>query len=250
MARGGTRAPAQWIDELYEAALDADRWPRALAAIEQVMRAGGARLVVRGDQGEVVFAAGGSCDESGASAFDPEGEAQGATKRAARRRRAHRLAVELDGRAARVRFTLSGAPAVASLTLERAMDGPTWTPEDRRALAGMVPHIERALRLTVRFRSLRFSSPLPRAEAPTAQPELPWVEIEADLQRMRGLTPCEARVAARFAQGASIPLVARDLRVSVETIRTHLKRVYQKLGTTRQAELVHLLLTSGKVVRR
>ena len=46
------------------------------------------------------------------------------------------------------------------------------------------------------------------------------------LQHQHGLTRAEARVAARLAEGLSVPDIARDLRVSVETVRTHLKRAY------------------------
>ena len=55
-----------------------------------------------------------------------------------------------------------------------------------------------------------------------------------------------ARVALQFAQGGSVRQVAHRLRVSVDTVRTHLKRISQYLGATRQAELAHLLLTQER----
>lgn len=62
------------------------------------------------------------------------------------------------------------------------------------------------------------------------------------LQQRHGLTRAEARVAVRLAEGLSVADIARALHVSVETVRTHLKRAYGKLGVRRQAELVRAVL--------
>lgn len=66
------------------------------------------------------------------------------------------------------------------------------------------------------------------------------------LQERHGLTRAEARVALRLAEGLSVPAIARDLNVTVETIRTHLKRTYGKTGARRQAELVRVVLGLGQ----
>ncbi|WP_105381894.1 helix-turn-helix transcriptional regulator [Neorhizobium alkalisoli] len=55
------------------------------------------------------------------------------------------------------------------------------------------------------------------------------------------LTPAEARVARGIALAQTPETIAASLGVSVETTRSHLKRIMQKTGTTRQAELVLLL---------
>ncbi len=55
------------------------------------------------------------------------------------------------------------------------------------------------------------------------------------------LTPAEARVAKGIAMAQTPEMVATSLGVSVETVRSHLKRIMHKTGTTRQAELVLLL---------
>jgi DNA-binding CsgD family transcriptional regulator len=44
-------------------------------------------------------------------------------------------------------------------------------------------------------------------------------------------------------QGCPVEEAADQLGVSVNTAKTHLKRVFAKTGVTRQAELVYLLLT-------
>src|SRR5262249_3958379 len=58
-----------------------------------------------------------------------------------------------------------------------------------------------------------------------------------------GLTPAEVRVALAVSSGATIRNVARQLKISVNTVKTHLRRVYEKTGTNRQAELSRLMAT-------
>lgn len=69
------------------------------------------------------------------------------------------------------------------------------------------------------------------------------------LQKAYNLTPAEARVAAMVAQGQRLFEVAEGLEISVNTARTHLKRIFDKTGVERQAELVHLLHDSLWLVR-
>jgi DNA-binding CsgD family transcriptional regulator len=56
-----------------------------------------------------------------------------------------------------------------------------------------------------------------------------------------GLTPAEARIAARVAVGAAPKQVAEDLAISYQNVRTTLKRVFAKTQTRRQSELTALL---------
>jgi DNA-binding CsgD family transcriptional regulator len=60
-----------------------------------------------------------------------------------------------------------------------------------------------------------------------------------------GLTPAEARVALAASSGAAIPVVAMSLRLSQNTIKTHLRRIYAKTGTCRQAELARVIASLG-----
>lgn len=55
------------------------------------------------------------------------------------------------------------------------------------------------------------------------------------------LTPAEARVARGIAMAQTPETIAASLGISLETVRSHLKRIMGKTGTTRQAELVLLL---------
>lgn len=67
------------------------------------------------------------------------------------------------------------------------------------------------------------------------EPELP----QADFLGSRfGLTPAEARLVALLFAGGSLRSSAEALGVKYETVRGHLKSVFQKTRTRRQAELV------------
>jgi DNA-binding CsgD family transcriptional regulator/PAS domain-containing protein len=70
------------------------------------------------------------------------------------------------------------------------------------------------------------------------------------LCRYFGLTPAEARVAVRIAQGKDFCQAARELGVEPETARTQLKRVFAKTRTHRQADLVRLVLAIPTRERR
>jgi DNA-binding CsgD family transcriptional regulator len=59
------------------------------------------------------------------------------------------------------------------------------------------------------------------------------------------LTPTEAKVALSIVAGNDVPDAARELRVSTNTIHTHLRRIFRKLGVGRQADLVRVLTRAG-----
>lgn len=73
-----------------------------------------------------------------------------------------------------------------------------------------------------------------------AQPE-PDLEVLAELF---SLTPAEARVAGKLALGRDVGEIAAQSRTSVETVRTHIKRTLSKTDTSRQGELISLVLRS------
>jgi DNA-binding CsgD family transcriptional regulator len=70
-----------------------------------------------------------------------------------------------------------------------------------------------------------------------ARPELP----ESRLMLLFGLTPAEARLAARLGTGETLEEVAEALQVSLGTARNQLKAIFAKTETNRQAELIALL---------
>jgi DNA-binding CsgD family transcriptional regulator len=58
-----------------------------------------------------------------------------------------------------------------------------------------------------------------------------------------GLSPAQIRVAARIVEGASLVEIAQSTRVSVNTVRTQLKRMFDKVGVHSQPALVRVLLS-------
>lgn len=59
------------------------------------------------------------------------------------------------------------------------------------------------------------------------------------------LTPAEARVAARLCAGDALKHIAKENKLSLNTVRTQLRSVFEKTGTNRQADLVRLLITAA-----
>jgi len=61
------------------------------------------------------------------------------------------------------------------------------------------------------------------------------------LTRIYGLSRAEARVAALLATGKRLDQVAENLGLTYETVRKHLKQIFSKTSTDRQADLVRTL---------
>jgi DNA-binding NarL/FixJ family response regulator len=64
------------------------------------------------------------------------------------------------------------------------------------------------------------------------------------LRRLYGLTRAEAILASAMMQGKSVERSCLELGISTNTARTHLKRIFCKTDTSRQGELISLLLSS------
>ena len=95
------------------------------------------------------------------------------------------------------------------------------------------------------------ASPFGRSHAVTiafADPERA-PEADADLiARLYGLTAREAAVAALLLQGRSPSEAADELAMSGNTVRTHIRHVFDKIGVERLSDLVRLLM-QGPAVR-
>lgn len=61
------------------------------------------------------------------------------------------------------------------------------------------------------------------------------------LRQLYGLSAAEARVAERLALGIEVEQIAATIRIAKNTVRAHLRSVFSKTGTKRQAQLVALL---------
>jgi DNA-binding CsgD family transcriptional regulator len=131
---------------------------------------------------------------------------------------------------------------------------PASGPEPDDFLRQLAPHLTRAWRLGGAGRSLAGTPSgaacrlrCDRDAAPA--PELAELPGMARLRAEFGLTKAEARLALRLAEGASVASAAQDFAVKLTTIRSQLQQVFAKTGTSRQAELVALLLSRGSGTR-
>jgi len=59
---------------------------------------------------------------------------------------------------------------------------------------------------------------------------------------MFDLTPAEAKITIALLEGGDLRSIAAAQRVSIETVRTQLKSVFAKTNTSRQSELIALLM--------
>ena len=66
--------------------------------------------------------------------------------------------------------------------------------------------------------------------------------LESLLVDLYGLTPAESKLASLLAEGLSLEAAGQALGIRHNTARTHLARVFDKTGTSRQAELVARIL--------
>jgi DNA-binding CsgD family transcriptional regulator len=74
-------------------------------------------------------------------------------------------------------------------------------------------------------------------------PERPATFDHVRITKLYGLSKAESRVAALLASGYRLEQAAEILGVAYETVRKHLKQIFSKTGTYRQAELVRMIVT-------
>ncbi len=102
--------------------------------------------------------------------------------------------------------------------------------------------------LTLLLAPLQEESSGANGRAPAAllfigDPERPTKFDQTRIARLYGLSRAKSRVAALLAGGYRLEQVAETLDIAYETVRKHLKQIFGKTGTYRQAELVRMLVT-------
>jgi DNA-binding CsgD family transcriptional regulator len=100
------------------------------------------------------------------------------------------------------------------------------------AVAHVIPTTNAARELFAGATGLLVITPIAKGTEVNAMPIL---------QALFDLTPAEARVASRIAQGLSLRQIAAQHVVSIETVRIQTKAVFAKTGTNRQAQVAALL---------
>lgn len=103
------------------------------------------------------------------------------------------------------------------------------------------PHMAHLLPLTsgARQKASRFHHAVAALFLRSARFERP-AALDA-MAQLYSLTPSEVKTLVGIVEQGSIPAVAKANNVSAETIKTHLKHIFEKTGTSRQAELVKLV---------
>jgi len=82
----------------------------------------------------------------------------------------------------------------------------------------------------------------PMATVFISDPETQAETLEEFVRRLYGLTATEARVATAFVTTGNVEHVGDQLGISRETVRWHLRHLYQKTGTHRQSALLKRLV--------
>jgi DNA-binding CsgD family transcriptional regulator len=105
--------------------------------------------------------------------------------------------------------------------------------------------------LVAPFRPARngFGAPLPATIVFVRDPETPTA-MSLALQGLFGLTPAEAAVAGALSEGKSVEEIAALQHIALNTARVHIRNTLAKTGTTRQAQLVALILRSAAALIR
>ena len=170
----------------------------------------------------------------------------------------------------RVLFTNRAAEAIVALD-----DGVTITAEGLRAAAPAdTAHLERLIAgaikgtsegaMRVRRPSLAEPflvlvtpmrehiewpvGPAPAAVISITDPHLTTAPVLTRLAKLFDLTATEAKVAASIADGKGLPETAAALRISKNTVHTHLQHIFRKCGVRRQSELVRVLTRATAVL--
>jgi DNA-binding CsgD family transcriptional regulator len=261
----------QIVDRIYAAACGEASWEQVLAAICRLGSVDGAALgtLAAVEPRWIPLASSGLCSRSGGSAWHRG--VHGGTRLADTVLRSSPGTV-LQGQITPDVLTAprrlqEAAPVTGSVSLacvvvgkderrvvcleicrrERRAPG---SPEPHELLRQLAPHLVRAWRLGAPSR------PGPVMPSPVEALSLPQGDIArgADLARLPdaarlrtefGLTKAEARLALRLAQGSSLASAAQAFDVKLSTIRSQLQQVFAKTGTSRQSELVAVLLSRG-----
>jgi DNA-binding CsgD family transcriptional regulator len=91
-----------------------------------------------------------------------------------------------------------------------------------------------------RFRHLAGGA-TPLAMALITDPERPRLPKINLLMQLYGLTPKEAALAGKLAEGESVEQAGEEMGMKYQTARTHLRHIFSKTGTSRQTELLVLV---------
>jgi DNA-binding CsgD family transcriptional regulator/PAS domain-containing protein len=155
------------------------------------------------------------------------------------------------------RENLSAALAGEAALLRRMIHGVALTSQGTGTDSGGVmtvsrPSLKRRFAVLVTplaANALELGGDRPAAAVFVSDPELLHEPDAKILARLFGLTPAESKMATLLMQGKSAEDASNELAISLNTARTHVKRVLEKTDTRRQSQLIRLLLNSPAGLR-
>lgn len=143
------------------------------------------------------------------------------------------LAYLFNDPVAKLPFT-SGRPAAASMPAEAAA-AKTTAPGGSSAV-----FVEAA----TRTRAARALKPAPTTD-PAATEALLWADLCAAVARDYGLTPRETDVLEQLARGRDLAFMEEKFVLSRNTVKMHIKHVYEKLDVHSKQEVIDLVQASA-----
>jgi DNA-binding CsgD family transcriptional regulator/PAS domain-containing protein len=207
-------------DVLPHAASAFELWERLQAAsaaarlTHEALEAMPAGALIVDGAGHAVYA-----NAAGAGALDEHGPLTGSERLTARDARSARG----FERALDAALDIDHAPQAQRLSLPGG-DGRTWSVSVKP-----LPNIEAV------------GGAVWRGALILVEPQLPLAKAE-DLQRQLGLTAAEAALAIALADGRSAKQYATEAHISINTVRTHLASLREKLIAKNQAQIVARVL--------
>ena len=123
-------------------------------------------------------------------------------------------------------FTFNFDPHLVEYALAAGVRGYVWKGLCRDKVADALRHVAAG--------EIVVAAPEPNAPTPTL--------LDGAAQRDWGLTTRESEVLTLLTEGASNAQIAAALFVSVETVRSHVKQVYRKLGVHTRSQATSLVL--------
>ncbi len=156
-----------------------------------------------------------------------------------------RLADRCDRSRHRLRFTDAFLDRQFTAGLARSDDANLLRSIATRAGPDAIPLVIHMLPLRGAARAVADSDGVLLIVADGSNALLPGADL---LRILFDLTPAEARVARMVAEGATPAAAATQLGISINTVRVHLRAIFAKTGTARQADLAALFgrLGSGQ----
>ena len=164
---------------------------------------------------------------------------------------AHAILDERDGLVL-VQGRLAASEHEEALALRAVVAAACTHSDSQDGAGGMVRISRRAPRGPVtlfvaplRWPTLDLPVTVPAALVLVSDPEREPPRLDQRLRRLYGLTRSEVDVALLVLDGARAEDVARQRGTSLNTARTHIKRVLGKVGVQSQVELVRVLLAGA-----